>query len=142
MVRSLFLLALFLPTALAAAMGSTPAFSSTTSERPAVHSRPAGKPQLGTASHYGRAQAGRRTASGERLNPEAMTCAHRTLPLGSMVRVTAIATGRHVTVKVNDRGPYVRGRILDLSDRAARELGIGARGVMQVSIEVTGGAPG
>jgi rare lipoprotein A len=142
MVRSLFLLALFLLVALTATIGATPAFSSTTSERPAVHSRPAAELQLGTASHYGRAQAGRRTASGERLNPEAMTCAHRTLPLGSVVKVTAIATGRQVTVKVNDRGPYVRGRILDLSDRAARELGIGARGVTQVSIEVTGGTPG
>jgi rare lipoprotein A len=79
------------------------------------------------------------TASGERFNPEAMTCAHKTLPLGSVVKVTHILTGRQISVKVNDRGPFVRGRIVDLSERAARELGVGRRGLVPVSIELTGG---
>jgi rare lipoprotein A (peptidoglycan hydrolase) len=158
---------LFLFAALTAAMASTPALSATTSDYPAArHSHGGAKPpaaarkpgakapgsatiyaaaktpadlktQIGTASHYGRAHAGRMTASGERFNPEAMTCAHRTLPLGSVVKVTDIATGKQVSVKVNDRGPYIRGRILDLSERAARELGGGDHGLLHVSIEVT-----
>ena len=91
--------------------------------------------QIGTASSYGRGHAGRITASGEPLNPRAMTCAHRTLPFGSVVRVTDIVNGRHVSLRVNDRGPYVKGRILDLSEGAARELG-GSSGLMTVRIEI------
>jgi len=102
--------------------------------------------QVGTASWYGRGHAGRITASGEPLNPRAMTCAHRTLPFGSVVRVTDIANGKHVYSKVNDRGPYVKGRILDLSEGAARELGGSDRGLMTVRIEIVsiakGRAPG
>jgi len=92
--------------------------------------------QIGTASWYGRRHAGRLTANGERFNPQAMTCAHRTLPLGSMVKVTDIASGKHVSLEVNDRGPYVRGRIVDLSEGAARELGVGDSGLMNVRVEV------
>jgi rare lipoprotein A len=140
----------FMLTALIAALASSPALASTTSENPAAAPRQTAaqtgaqigaKPQVGTASHYGRGRAGRLTASGERFNPNAMTCAHRTLPLGSVVKVTDIATGKHVSVKVNDRGPFVRGRILDLSDRAARELGVGGRGLLHVTVEVTDAAP-
>ena len=65
-----------------------------------------------------------------------MTCAHRTLPLGSVVKVTDLATGKNVALEVNDRGPYVKGRILDLSEGAARELGVGDKGVMVVRVEV------
>jgi len=97
--------------------------------------------QVGAASWYGRWHAGRLTASGERFNPQAMTCAHRTLPLGSVVKVTDMSTGRSVSLEVNDRGPYVRGRILDLSEGAARELGVENRGVLLVRIEVVGVAP-
>lgn len=135
---------------LTALSGVTPAFSATRSEGRAAHHRPAQSAtqsaaqsatqlaaQVGTASHYGRGRAGRLTASGERFDPEAMTCAHKTLPLGSVVKVTDIATGKHVSVKVNDRGPYVRGRIVDLSDKAARELGAGDKGLLHVSVEVT-----
>jgi rare lipoprotein A len=64
-----------------------------------------------------------RTASGERMNPAAMTAAHRTLPLGTRVRVTNKRNGKTVDVRINDRGPFIRGRILDLSRAAARELG-------------------
>jgi len=92
--------------------------------------------QVGTASWYGRWHAGRLTANGERFNPQAMTCAHRTLPLGSVVKVTDIATGKNVSLEVNDRGPYVKGRILDLSEAAATALGVGDKGVMVVRVEV------
>jgi rare lipoprotein A (peptidoglycan hydrolase) len=65
-----------------------------------------------------------------------MTCAHRTLPLGSVVKVTNVASGKEVALAVNDRGPYVKGRIVDLSERAARELGVEDQGVMTVRLEV------
>ena len=71
-----------------------------------------------------------------------MTCAHRTLPLGSVVTVTNIATGTNVTCRVNDRGPYVRGRILDLSEQAAMRLGVGEQGLMRVRIEIIGDETG
>jgi len=98
----------------------------------------AGTTQEGIASWYGYGpyHPGRRTASGERFDPQAMTCAHRTLPMGSLVRVTEIATGNAVVVKVNDRGPFGKGRIVDLSEGAARELGIHQKGVTLVRVEV------
>ena len=81
------------------------------------------------ASHYGY---GGRTASGERMNPDAMTAAHRARPFGSHVTVTSHSTGRSVTVRINDRGPFVKGRCIDLSTGAARALGIG--GTAMVSL--------
>lgn len=87
----------------------------------------------GTASWYGRRFHGRKTANGERFNKRAMTCAHRTLPFGTRVRVTNVATGEQVTVRVNDRGPYVRNRIIDLSDAAAKSIGM--VGCARVKIE-------
>jgi rare lipoprotein A len=69
-----------------------------------------------------------------------MTCAHRTLPLGSIVKVTDVATGKAVAVEVNDRGPYAKGRIVDLSEGAARELGARDKGVLLVRLEVISGA--
>ncbi len=92
--------------------------------------------QVGKASWYGRRNSGRLTASGERFNPQAMTCAHRTLPLGSVVKVTDVATEKSVSLEVTDRGPYVKGRIVDLSEGAARKLGVGDKGVMVVRLEV------
>lgn len=87
------------------------------------------------ASHYGVGDGygGKRTASGERMNPNAMTAAHRTKPFGSIVRVTNLATGRSVTVRINDRGPFVAGRCIDLSYGAARALGMG--GSARVSVQ-------
>jgi len=82
-----------------------------------------GRGQIGTASWYGRAFAGKRTASGERFDPNALTAAHRTLPLGSTAKVTDTASGHSVQVRINDRGPFRRGRIIDLSRRAAALLG-------------------
>jgi rare lipoprotein A len=89
----------------------------------------------GVASYYGRAHHGRRTASGERFDMLAMTCAHREHAFGTRLRVTDLATGRSVVVRVNDRGPFARGRVVDLSLAAARELGIVERGVARVRVE-------
>jgi rare lipoprotein A len=91
--------------------------------------------EKGVASWYGKAFAGRRTASGEVFDPAALTAAHPTLPFGSRVRVTNLANGRTLMVRVNDRGPFVGGRILDCSEAAARQLGFRGRGVAQVSVD-------
>jgi len=91
--------------------------------------------QQGRASWYGRAFHGRKTASGERYNMNAMTAAHRTLPLASWVRVTNQTNNKSVVVKINDRGPYVRGRIIDLSYAAASALGMSGVGTSKVTIE-------
>ena len=92
----------------------------------------------GLASWYGLEEAGRATASGEAMAPEKLTAAHKTLPFGSLVRVTDLDTGKHVEVIINDRGPFVGGRIIDLSFAAARDLGIVDKGVARVRIEVIG----
>lgn len=92
----------------------------------------------GIASFYGYDGSGNQTASGQRFNPEGMTAAHRSLPFGTKVRVTNTYNGRSVVVRINDRGPYVRGRVLDLSAGAARILGMMGSGVAQVHIEVLG----
>jgi rare lipoprotein A len=91
--------------------------------------------QVGLASWYGSFHAGQRTASGDPFDPDRMTAAHRTLPLGTVVRVTNIANGRAVTVRINDRGPRDRTRIIDLSRSAAQALGFVADGIMKVKIE-------
>jgi len=80
--------------------------------------------QSGAASWYGPGFHGRRTASGETFNQNALTAAHKTLPFGSRVRVVNQQTGRSVVVRINDRGPFVRGRIIDLSKASAQALGI------------------
>lgn len=76
--------------------------------------------QCGSASWYALTST---TASGERMNPEAMTAAHRSLPFGSRLRVTNMRNGNSVVVRINDRGPFIKGRVLDLSKAAARQLG-------------------
>jgi peptidoglycan lytic transglycosylase len=87
----------------------------------------------GMASFYGN-ESGRKTASGQRFNQEAMTAAHRTLPFGTKLRVTH--GGRSVIVTINDRGPFVRGRVLDLSTGAARAIGLTSAGVGRITAEV------
>ena len=91
--------------------------------------------QSGEASWYSEKFQGRETANGEHFNTGAMTAAHRTLPLGSYVRVRSVATGKSVVVRINDRGPYVKGRIIDLSYAAAKTLGLTDARSMQVQIE-------
>ena len=90
--------------------------------------------QCGGASWYGEKFAGKRTASGVRFNPNAMVAAHRTLRFGSRVRVQDRRTGRSVVVKIVDRGPFVRGRVIDMSKAAARKLGFLRRGTARVCI--------
>lgn len=93
----------------------------------------------GSASYYASRFHGRRTASGEAFDNGAMTAAHRTLPFGSLVRVTNEANGRSVVVRINDRGPFTRGRLIDVSRAAAEELGLVARGHATVSLELLEG---
>jgi rare lipoprotein A len=98
-----------------------------------------GKPvftQVGMASWYGKAHHHRRTASGERFDMRAMTAAHRTLDFDTVVRVTNLENGRTVKVRINDRGPYVRGRIIDLSSKAASVLDMKEDGEAKVRLEV------
>jgi rare lipoprotein A len=99
-------------------------------------SRKPGGGQRGNASWYGGKFHGRQTASGEIYNKEEMTAAHRKLPFGTLVRVTNRINGRSVTVRINDRGPYSSGRILDVSEAAARKLGMLDDGVVPVTLKV------
>jgi rare lipoprotein A len=99
---------------------------------------PHGPRHLGTgvASYYGRRFNGRLTANGETFDMNAMTAAHRTLPFGSMVRVTNPRNGKSVVVRVNDRGPFVEGREIDISRAAAEEIGLINRGHGEVELEL------
>lgn len=90
---------------------------------------------LGYASWYG-PESGSQTANGERFRPDAVTGANTTLPLPSYVEVTDLETGRRIIVRINDRGPFVRGRIIDLSRGAAEQLGTRRRGVVPVRVRV------
>lgn len=89
----------------------------------------------GMASYYGAELAGNRTASGERFNPGAMTAAHRTLPMGAKVRVTNKSNGKSVIVRINDRGPFAKGRIIDVSRGAAEKISMVRSGTARVTIE-------
>jgi len=91
--------------------------------------------QRGKATFYSKRATGSRTANGERLHHDSLTCAHRTYPFGTMLRVYNPANGRSVIVRVTDRGPFVRGRIIDLSWRAAKELDIISQGVAMVIVQ-------
>jgi len=90
------------------------------------------------ASYYGKGFAGKPTANGESFNPEALTAAHRTLPFGSIVKVTNAATGKSVKVKINDRGPFHGNREIDLSTAAARAIGMIQSGTAKVTLDVIG----
>jgi rare lipoprotein A len=88
---------------------------------------------VGMASYY---KSGKRTANGEHFNPNGMTAAHRKLKFGTRLRVTNVRTGKSVVVRVNDRGPFVRGRVIDLSLGAARVIGLTKTGVARISYTV------
>ncbi|TMJ01609.1 MAG: septal ring lytic transglycosylase RlpA family protein [Alphaproteobacteria bacterium] len=88
---------------------------------------------VGVASFY---KYESKTANGEQFNPGALTAAHRTLPFGTRLRVTNLATGQSVTVRVNDRGPFIPGRVVDVSHSAAEALGMIDRGIAKVKLEV------
>jgi len=93
------------------------------------------RPEVGLASHYARRFEGRRTASGEPYDERELTGAHRTLPFGTRVRVTNLDNHRSVVVRINDRGPFRKGRIIDLSRRAAHDLGFLREGMARVRLE-------
>jgi rare lipoprotein A len=94
----------------------------------------AGAEQSGRASWY--SLPGNRTACGEKMNPRAMTAAHRTLPCGTKIKVTNKNNGRSVIVRVNDRGPFIRGRVVDVSKAAGQRIGLVATGVAPVRVTV------
>jgi rare lipoprotein A len=118
---------LFLPTALLLAVQA----AASTPVAAAAHSE--GAANFGVASYYGEPQM---LASGGRFNPHAMTAAHKTLPFGTRVRVTNLGNGRSVDVRINDRGPYIAGRIIDLSKAAAGVIGMTAQGTARVKMTV------
>jgi rare lipoprotein A len=102
---------------------------------------PQARGQVGKVTYYAKRHKGRRTASGERYDPTELTMAHRTLPLGTRVRVTNLRNHRSVVVRVNDRGPYARGYIADLSLAAARQLGMLRSGIVEAELHLTQGSP-
>lgn len=93
----------------------------------------------GKVSYFARKFTGRKTASGERFNPNALTMAHKTLAFGTLVRVTNLLNGKSVQVRVNDRGPFVAGRVADLSHAAAHQLDLLRLGVAHARLEILGG---
>lgn len=97
--------------------------------------------QNGVASWYGGGFIGGKTANGETYRSSDRTAAHKTLPFGTWVRVTERASGRSTVVRINNRGPYVKGRVIDLSLVAAQEIGLTKRGVAPVTVEVLGKKP-
>lgn len=90
----------------------------------------------GKASWYGKEFHGKLTASGEKYNIHRYTAAHKTLPFGTIVRVTNIKTGKSVEVKINDRGPFIKGRVIDLSPKAFKKIAAISQGVISVKIEI------
>ena len=125
---------------------ATPATASVNSSQPQspVNSRLLIAQSVGQASYYGggASEGGSSTASGERFNAGALTAAHRTLPFGTKVRVTSLRTGRSVVVRINDRGPFIGGRVIDLSTGAAGAIGLTQSGVGSVRMDVIGGGEG
>jgi rare lipoprotein A len=109
--------------------------------RPAPPAGPVGGVERGTASWYGPGFNGHRTANGERYNMRELTAAHPTLPFGSLVEVRNLENGHAVVVRINDRGPYAKGRVIDLSYAAAREVGVFGPGTADVELRVMGADP-
>ncbi|MCW0197249.1 septal ring lytic transglycosylase RlpA family protein [Sphingopyxis sp.] len=105
-----------------------------TNDEPAAEVEQATEIDGGMASYYGDELAGNRTASGERFDPDELTAAHRSLPFGSLVRVTNVANGDSVVVRINDRGPFSRGRVIDISHAAARQIGMHRSGTARVKL--------
>jgi rare lipoprotein A len=103
---------------------------------PPVVQKPRPFVEIGMASWYGAEHNRQPTAGGERFDMNALTAAHRSLPLNSMVRVTNLGNGRTVIVRINDRGPFAKDRIIDLSAKAARALGMAHDGVAHVKLEL------
>jgi rare lipoprotein A len=121
---------------------SAPASAAPTAAAPSEPAAPAAAAPMvaaadGKVAHYGSKFAGRKTASGERFDPNALTMAHKTLPFGTMVRVTNLKNNKSVVVRVNDRGPSSPDRVGDVSTAAARKIGMLRSGVVDAKLEVT-----
>lgn len=119
-------------------------FQGCKASHPPVHrfpGYPIGFVERGVASWYGPGFHGNKTANGERYNMHHLTAAHRTLPLGSVAVVRSLTSGRQVTVRINDRGPFVRGRVLDLSLAGAKAIGMTTNGTDKVELRVVGYSP-
>ncbi len=116
--------------------GQAKSVKATSSERADEKASAPGPRMHGHVSFYGRAFSGRKTANGERFDPSALTMAHPSLPFGTFVRVTHLKNKRYVIVRVNDRGPFTKGRVGDLSFVAAQRIGIVHRGVGPVKLSV------
>lgn len=117
----------------------TLSFSSCTTTRPAPGKQ--GYTEEGKASYYSNKLHGRKMANGERYNKGKLTAAHRTLPFGTKVKVTNLKTNKTVKVKITDRGPFVKGRVVDLSEAAARKLNYIEAGIAPVRLKVIKAAP-
>lgn len=111
-----------------------PAYSAASGEPSSTVQSPAKPAHVVTASRYAGRLAGNCTSNGEAYNPKSLAAASRTLPMGSVVKVTDVDNGRSVKVRINDRGPYVHGRSLDLSGRAAKNIGLGDKGLAKVKV--------
>jgi len=131
--RALLLALALLPVLLTAACSGN--------HRPAPPSGPVSGVERGTASWYGPGFNGHRTANGERYNMRELTAAHQSIPFGSLVEVRNLENGRAVVVRINDRGPFARGRVIDLSYAAAREVGVFGPGTAEVELRVLGADP-
>lgn len=144
MNRQLTLLAAVVSLAISTPIVASAQSAATATPAPSAPAAPAmtGDASLnGKLAWYGRKFAGRRTASGERFNPDAMTMAHKTLPFGTMVKVTNPRNGKSVTLRVNDRGPTQPDRVGDVSLAAARALGMVRAGVIDAELQVVGEVP-
>ena len=128
------------PIAIAAVLPAGEALAAELPSNTAAEPPLADDAELVEASYYGEDFAGRPTASGEIFDPELMTAAHKTLPLGSLVKVTEAVSGRSVTVRINDRGPFHGDRAIDLSEAAARQIGLIASGTGKVALRVLANA--
>jgi rare lipoprotein A len=137
------LTALVATLALPTVASATPSVTSTQAHV-SVESKQLIAQSVGQASFYGNepGEGGPWTANGERYNSGGLTAAHKTLPFGTRVRVTSASTGRSVVVRINDRGPYAGGRVIDLSVGAARAIGLTSSGVGTVRMDVLGGGEG
>jgi peptidoglycan lytic transglycosylase len=136
MNNRLLLLLLLLPVVFSCAKKSVESTPIPRGERPPGGYVEEGSTQLGTASWYGIEENNNHAANGERFSKYAYTAAHRSLPMGTVVRVTNLENGRDVIVKINDRGPFVGGRIIDLSYAAAKSIGMIENGTVRVKVEV------
>jgi rare lipoprotein A len=124
--------------AAAPSVAPAPAAATAAAAAPARDSASTADASEGKVAHYGRKFAGRKTASGERFNPNAMTMAHKSLPFGTKVRVTNLANKRSVIVRVNDRGPSTPDRVGDLTTGAAKKIRMTKAGVVNAKLEVIG----